>query len=203
MLYLLFGSSCSGKTTVLAELPGRVEHLAVHDFDEISVPSNATIGWRHRANESWVRRALEYEHAGTDMLLAGQTPYGEILAAPSAPKLQAIAACLLDCDDETRVARIEARGPQWLSRVGGTLHDSLAWAAWMRRHAEDPSWRQDVIRRPETEGELEWSRWTDWERGDPRWRVAVVHTSVQPVAAVVDDVVAWIEAERVFARDGA
>jgi hypothetical protein len=203
VLFLLFGSSCAGKTSVLAELRGRVEGLAVHDFDEIGVPTGATVGWRHRANEEWVRRALAYEAAASDMLLAGQTPYGEILAAPSAAKLEAIAACLLDCDDETRLARMEARGEEWLARTGGTFHDYIAWAAWMRRHAEDPSWRQDVIRVPETERLLEWSRWSDWKRGDPRWRVAVVDTSARTVAAVVDDVAAWIAAERMRRRGDA
>ena len=201
MLFLLFGSSCSGKTTALAELRRRaLPCLAVHDFDEIGVPPGATTGWRHRANEQWVRRALAYEAEGIDTLLAGQTPYGELLAAPSASKLDALAACLLDCGDEERVARMEARGSEWLARSGGTVDDFLAWAAWMRCHAEDPSWQQDVIRRPETEAELEWSRLADRRRGDPQWRVAVVDTSARSVAEVADDLAAWIEAERSAAR---
>ena len=113
MLFLLFGSSAAGKTFALAALHGRVPGLAVHDFDEIGVPAGADAAWRHRAIEQWVRRALDYQAEGTDVLLAGQTPFGELLAAPSASRLDAISACLLDCDEDTRVARLLARGPEW------------------------------------------------------------------------------------------
>jgi hypothetical protein len=63
-----------------------------------------------------VRWGLVYQAEGTDLLLAGQTPLGELLAAPSAPRLEAISACLIDCDDETRVARLQSRGPEWFAR---------------------------------------------------------------------------------------
>ena len=77
------------------------------------MPVGADTEWRHGANEKWVCRAVDYQAAGIDLLLAGQTPLGELLATPSAPQLEAISACLLDCDDETRVERLKARGPEW------------------------------------------------------------------------------------------
>ena len=146
MFFLLFGSSAAGKTFALNELRGRVANLAIHDFDEIGVPSGADIAWRHRADERWVRRALDYQAEGIDLLLAGQTPFGEVLAAPSASRLEAISACLIDCDDATRVARLRARGPRWFARTGGELQNYLNWAEWMREHAADPSSRTEVIR---------------------------------------------------------
>jgi hypothetical protein len=141
VLFLLFGSSASGKTAALNGVRERVPNLAAHDFDEIVVPRDADLAWRHRANETWLRRALDLQADGHDLLLAGQVPLGEVLAAPSATELDAISACLLDCDDETRVARIRARGPGWLDRVPGELQDHLNWAEWMRHHARNPKWR--------------------------------------------------------------
>jgi hypothetical protein len=141
MFFLLFGSSAAGKTVALRALSGRVENLEIHDFDEIGIPTDADTAWRQRANEEWVRRALDYQADGTDILLGGQTPFGELLAAPSAVKLEAISACLLDCSDKTRTARLQARGNAWLDRTGGTLVDYLNWAEWMRQHASDPQWR--------------------------------------------------------------
>ena len=111
---------------------------AIHDFDEIGIPSGATKRFRDEANERWVRRALEYQHAGVDVLLAGQTPYGELVATHSASRLDAIAGCLLDCGDEIRTARLRERGPDWWSRSSGCLSDYLGWAEWMRRHAAAP-----------------------------------------------------------------
>jgi hypothetical protein len=203
VLFLLFGSSAAGKTSALDALRGRVASLAVHDFDEIGVPSNADTAWRHRADEQWIGRALDYQAEGVDLLLSGQTPFGELLAAPSAERLKAISACLLDCDDETRAARLRARGPEWFARVAGDLQDHLSWAAWMRRHAADPSWRTDVIRDAVTADEMHWSRWSSWRAGDPRWRVRVIDTSTRSVEEVAGELAAWIDEERALFRSGA
>jgi hypothetical protein len=199
VLFLVFGSSGAGKTAVLHELRGRVDRVELHDFDEVGVPRCADIAWRHRANERWVQRALRLQAHGTDLLLAGQTPLGELLAAPSAPALDGVAACLLDCDDETRLARLKARGPEWLERTGAELSSYFGWAAWMRGHAADPAHQPEVIRHPASDAETAWSRWSNWRAGDPRWRVRVVDTSAMSVGAVADDLAAWIAADR--ARD--
>src|SRR5207248_2943374 len=67
VLFLLFGSSAAGKTSALNELRDRMPGLAVHDHDEIGVPPAADTAWRQQAN-------------------------GELLATPSAMRLDAISA---------------------------------------------------------------------------------------------------------------
>ncbi len=195
VLFLLFGSSGSGKTAALDELRGRAPGLAIHDFDEVGVPSGADTAWRHRSNEIWVRRALEYEARATDLVLAAQTPLGELLATPSATRLEAISACLLDCDDATRLARLESQADR-RPLSARERQDYLNWAGWMRRHAADPTWRQDVIRHDATEDEMRWERWSDWPLGDPRWRVRVLDTSHVSKAEVAAELRAWISEER-------
>ena len=202
VFFLLFGSSAAGKTFVLGALRERMPELAIHDFDEIGVPPGADTAWRQRANEEWVQRALDYQAEGIDLLLAGPTPFGELLATPSASRLKAISACLIDCDDDTRVARLQERGAEWFARSAGDLQDYLNWAAWMREHAADPSWRPDVIRRGDAESEMRWERWSHWRAGDPRWRVRVIDTSHLTVSRVAAELEAWIEAERLLARLG-
>jgi hypothetical protein len=162
MLFLLFGSSVAGKTAALNALRGRVDRLAIHDFDEIGVPPRADTAWRHRANEQWLRRALEYQADGIDVLLAGQTPLGELLALPAALDLEAVSACLLDCDDDTRSERLRARGADWFASTGGTLEDYLAWAAWMREHAASPV--IDTASSPVEEVAEKLVAWIDEER---------------------------------------
>ena len=196
MLFLLFGATAAGKTFVLKPLQDRVPDLAIHDFDEIGVPAGADTIWRQRANEQWVRRALDYQTKGTDLLLAGQTPFGELLATPSASLLEAISACLIDCDDDTRLARLRARGTEWSAH----LQEHLDWAEWMRRHASDPTWRPDVIRNEATEDEMRWPRWSDWTPGDPRWRVRVIDTARQPVDQLASELAEWIGQERALVR---
>jgi hypothetical protein len=203
VLFLVFGSSAAGKTFALDELRGRIADLAVHDFDEIGVPPGADTAWRHRADEEWIGRALDYQRQGTDLLLAGQTPLGEMLAAPSATRLDAISACLIDCNDDTRVARLRARSPEWLASTGGELQDCLNWAAWMRGHVADPAWRTDVIQHESTLEEMRWSRWSGWSAGDPRWRVRVIDSSSLPVAEVARQLADWIDEQRELLRTGA
>ena len=169
-------------------------------------PPGADTAWRHQANERWIQRALEYQADGTDLLLAGQTPFGELLAAPSAPLLDGIAGCLVDCDDNTRAARLEERGSAWFARSAGHLQAELPWAdwvqrhlkwaEWMRRHAVDPTWQPDVIRHGDTDPQLDWSRWSDWKAGDSRWRVRVIDTSDMSPEQVAESLLEWIADER-------
>jgi hypothetical protein len=194
VLFLLFGSSASGKTVALTELRRRhVPRLAVHDFDEIGVPAEADRAWRQGANEPWIRRALEYQAERTDVLLAGQTPFGELLATPSAPFLEGISACLLDCDDETRVERLGTRGE-------GDVDAYLSWAAWLRRHAEDPRWMPEVIIGNDRVPEMRWERWSEWQAGEPRWQLRVVDTSSLSIEEVASELVDWIAEERARGR---
>ena len=179
MPFLLFGSSGSGKTTLLDAIRGRVERLALHDFDEIGVPSDATTAWRHEANERWLRRALGYQAEGIDMLLAGQTPVAEVLAAPSAPLVDGLAACLLDCDDAARTERLAQRPQVW-----GSVDEMLRWAAWLRRHAADVTYRLDVVG-------LTPDRLARWDGA-----VHVLDTTDAPVERSAADLLAWIAAER-------
>jgi hypothetical protein len=202
VLFLLFGSSGAGKSAALAALRRRCQpDLALHDFDEIGVPPGADTAWRQRANEAWIARALEYESGGRDLLLAAQTPFGELLACPSAPHLSAISACLLDCDDETRLARLRARGSHWLSAFDASLDDYVQWAAWMRGHAADPGWRLDVIRHPSTQAEMRWERLDSLPEGG--WRVHRIDTSDLGVEAVAGALEDWISAERALVGTGA
>jgi hypothetical protein len=67
------------------------------------------------------------------LLLAGDpVAPGEVLAAPSATSVD-IAVCLLDVAEDTQRERLRSRGdPEEL------LPHHVAFAAWMRRHAENP-----------------------------------------------------------------
>jgi hypothetical protein len=192
MLLLVVGASGSGKTAVLEQLRAQPRPgLAVHDFDEIGVPDGAMPSWRQRANEAWLQRLLTSDQ-GPDVVLAGHTPLGELLATPSAVDLDAIACCLLDCRKVTRVDRLARRRP-W---TAGETAWHLAWAAWLREHAHDPQWRQEVIRHAYAPREMRWERWVHWHRGDPRWQCEIVDTSELTVSEAAAAVGRWVERQR-------
>jgi hypothetical protein len=53
VLFLVFGSSASGKTSALEELRRRPpERLAIYDFDEVGIPPRATKRFRHEAKRT-------------------------------------------------------------------------------------------------------------------------------------------------------
>lgn len=193
MLLVLTGSSCSGKTTLAHELGERTRDLVVHDHDEVGVPENADTQWRNRTTELWVRRALEYQDRGLDLLLTGQSPLGEILASPSAPLLDGIAVCLVDVADDERRRRLARRDcDRWSPEAVDAF---IGWSAWHRGHARDPRYRPEVI----IDGswpEMVWRRWSAWTKDDPRWSTYLLDTTGEPVERSVDALERWITANR-------
>lgn len=170
-----------------------MDNLVVHDFDEIGVPSSADVNWRQRSVEDWVRQALRYQAQGVDVLLTGQSPLGEILASPSAPQLNGIAACLLDVDDRERCQRLERRDPgAWDRKAKQAL---TGWARWHRDHARDPQSRPEVITDSGWD-RMRWDRWATWTSADPRWHVTVIDTSGHSVARSAEALRGWVRAAR-------
>jgi hypothetical protein len=200
MLLKLTGSSGAGKTTLSFAVADRLPGTAVHEFDEVGVP-DAPIppDWRNRMTEHWVRRALEYQAQGIDLPLSGNSPLGEVLAAPSAPLLDGIAVCVIDVADRDRRERLAARD-------GGRRNDQAldafcGWAAWHRKHARDPRYRPDAI----VGGgwpEMVWDRWTDWESDDPRWQSPVIDTTGRTLADSAALVEQWAVEQRAAHREG-
>ncbi|WP_229882173.1 hypothetical protein [Streptomyces alanosinicus] len=157
------------------------------------MPEDANRQWRHRMTEMWVRRALDYQDRGIDLLLSGQSPLGELLAAPSALRLDGIAVCLVDVTDPVRRARLVERDPgRWDIQA---IDAYLGWAAWRRKHALDPSHRPDVIIEDGWPG-MAWQRWTGWHSGDPRWCTQLLDTTDHSVTESVDQVEQWITEQR-------
>ncbi|WP_218682030.1 hypothetical protein, partial [Microbacterium sp. BF1] len=93
-LLSLTGAGGTGKSTALVAL-ARLEWgrpLDCIEFDSIGVPEGADTEWRHGAIEHWVRVAVDAQREGRDVLLCGQVPPGELLAAPSADLLDGLKA---------------------------------------------------------------------------------------------------------------
>ncbi|MER6447160.1 hypothetical protein [Streptomyces venezuelae] len=199
MLFTLTGSSCSGKTTLACSVGARLRNAVVHDGDELGVPEGADRRWRNRMTEMWVRRALEYQDRGLDLLLTGQSPLGEVLAAPSAPLLDGIAVCLVDVSDEIRRRRLVHRDPgRW---APSAVDAFVGWGDWHRGHARDPRYRPDVII-DDSWREMAWHQWTGWTAGDRRWSTHVIDTTDQSVADSADQVEQWVAERRETLRSG-
>lgn len=188
MLLSLTGASGAGKSTLLARL-AQVEWgmpVVCVEFDSVGVPAGADTAWRHAAVEQWVRRALDEQDAGRHLLLCGQVPMGELLAAPSADRLDGIAVCVLHCAPESRAARLREHGEPEESLI-----HHIRFAEWFLRHSQDPLHDPDVIR-IDSGAPMRWDRWQDWDRDDPRWTAQIVDTDVLTVDEAAGRVEAWV-----------
>lgn len=182
MLLYVAGASCSGKTTIAQLVAQTLHHIEIHDFDELGVPEGADVRWRQEANERWLQRAAGSQRP---VLLMGQSPFGEILAAPSATRLAGIACCLIDCDDWVRVQRLRERG------TPPATQEQLSWAAWHRVHARDPRWHPEVMEaglRP-----YGWDRWSRWLPGDRRWQFEIFNTTAASPPVLAELLSRWAD----------
>lgn len=163
------------------ELSPAVECVELMDLSER--PPAVTRVWRQQGAEAAVRRAVELQARGRHLLLAGDpVPAVEVLAAPSATALDAVAVCLLDATPEAQAARLASRGdPPEL------LPHHQAFAEWMRRQATDPLHMIHVV----SEAGWEQMRWQRLERLAPAWATDTIDTTHLAARQVADRARDW------------
>jgi hypothetical protein len=183
VLLLISGASGAGKTSVREAIAGElvpdVEAIELRHLE--TVPAVPDIAWRQRMAERAVARSRVLDAQRRHLLLAGDpVAPGEVLAAPSATSVD-IAVCLLDVAEDTQRERLRSRGdPEEL------LPHHVAFAAWMRRHAEDPAHMPHVLTTGGWDG-MRWSRLATLP-----WQVTVIDGSAMSVAEAGSAALQWV-----------
>ena len=127
------------RAVIAPELSPEVECVELLHLTPL--PTAMTRVRRQQTAEVAVRRAVELQSSGRHLLLAGDPiPAAEVVAAPSAPRLDAIAVCLLDATPEAQAERLATRGDP-----AELLVHHQAFAEWMRRQASDPLYMTHVV----------------------------------------------------------
>src|SRR6185503_1868272 len=189
MLFFITGANGVGKTACLPALARLLPGFAVQDFADLGVPENPDARWRQETTERWLRTYIErHQPQGRHVVVSGEAIFGEILCSPSIERVDAFHACLLDCDDVTRVDRLRTRGTY------GPNMQILCWAAFLRVHAVDPSWCPEVIQTSEP-SIMRWERWTKRQRGDAVWRQEVIDTSRLTLEELAAEIEKWIRSK--------
>jgi hypothetical protein len=183
VLLLISGASGAGKTSVREAIAGElvpdVEAIELRHLE--TVPAVPDIAWRQRMAERAVARSRVLDAQRRHLLLAGDSVApGEVLAAPSATSVD-IAVCLLDVAEDTQRERLRSRGdPEEL------LPHHVAFAAWMRRHAEDPAHMPHVLTTGGWDG-MRWSRLATLP-----WQITVIDGSAMSVAEAGSAALQWV-----------
>jgi hypothetical protein len=186
MLFFITGANVVGKTACLPALARQLPDFAVHDFADLGVPENPDARWRQETTELWLRTYIDkHQPQGRHAVVSGEAIFGEILCSPSIDQVDAFHACLLDCDDVTRVDRLRTRGTY------GPNMQILCWAAFLRVHAVDPGWCPEVIQASEP-SIMRWERWTKRQRGDAVWQQEVIDTSRLTLEKLAVEIAKWI-----------
>lgn len=195
MLFLIMGASGSGKSSALPGLKKGCPDIDWRDFDD--APTLATnTAERQQVTEGWLEIAIANQANGIGTGIVGTIVLGEVLACPSASGIGGVHALLLDCADVQRIDRIRARDG---ASASSASQDMLSWAAWLRMHASDPGWRQDVIQSHGAPG-MQWETWSSWKRGDPRWKVDVLDNTSLSIEETTSTLSAWVN-DRLLHQD--
>ena len=185
MLLLITGASGAGKSMVRAIVAPRLSPgVECVELSSLAPrPVAMTRVWRQQTAEAAVRRAVELQASERHLLLSGDpVPAVEVVAAPSAPELDAIAVCLLDVSAEAQAERLAARGDH-----PALLPHHQAFAEWMRRQATDPLHMTHVV----SDDGWEEMRWERLPHLAPGWSMHTIDTTRMPKRRVADAVLDW------------
>ena len=188
MFFLVTGASGAGKSTVRRALAPRLgQAFDAVELATLRITPQWSLGWRHRAVEQVVQRALLADRDRRHFLLCGDpVPPGEVIAAPSGDRLGTLHVCLLDVAPEAQRERLIARGD-----APELMPHHVAFAEWMRHHVVDTQHRPDVIMGDGWD-QMRWDRWLS--RGaEPPWTTHIVDTTGLPPADVAGRVFDWIQ----------
>ncbi|MCB9493293.1 MAG: AAA family ATPase [Epsilonproteobacteria bacterium] len=182
-IYFISGASGSGKTTIIPVLKRSLgDNWLVHDFDDIGVPQNADKKWRQESTEKWLQKLLPTEK---NTCLLGQIVLGEILACPSAKKLDIINFCLLDVSDVERIKRLQKRNTY------GADQNMLNWSSWLRMHSQYPQWEQHVIKQNSWE-KLDFDHWDKLSNWKSKANIALLDTTDFNIEQTTNKITAWL-----------
>jgi GTPase SAR1 family protein len=184
-IFFIGGASGSGKTAVIPALKEELSsNFLIYDFDDIGIPENANTSWRQEATEKWLQKIISDQK---DVCLLGQMVLGEIMACPTAAKLEKINYCLLDVYDFERIQRIESRGSK-----GEATQGMLNWASWLRMHTKDLQWTQSVIKESSWQN-MNFSVWDGMHQWPAKVNTYILDTTKQTILQTAQLLSKWIK----------
>ena len=141
-IFVVTGASGAGKTTLVKALEARgLPGVSCYYFDLVGVPSfdemiaqfgSTTAAWQAAMAQSWIERLKENPDDARIAVLDGQVRISMMRDLFATLQVSAGRIVLIDCDHDTREARLRTvrQQPELANR------DMLAWAAYLRGQAD-------------------------------------------------------------------
>jgi hypothetical protein len=127
-LFIITGASGSGKTVVLAPLARRLQGRCVTFDADLLMDAAGPLG-----DSRWLAIAHSVAQSGMPTVLLGPFIPGHLQELPARRWISDIHFIALDCPDELRRTRIDAR-PPWRSR---DIEEQVEFGQWIRRNIAD------------------------------------------------------------------
>jgi len=106
LLYFITGAEGVGKSSIIEILKKRFPDMDVHDFDEIGVPDNPDLQWRHDTTLHWIKVAIENQKKSISIIIAGLSFPDEVSMYKEYKEMDKILFCLLDVHETERKKRL-------------------------------------------------------------------------------------------------
>ena len=137
-LFVVTGASCSGKTAIFAPLTRLLAGRCVtFDVDWLIDPARGLSGGQpipwSAFRDAWLSVAHGVAQAGLPTVLLGPLTPEHLADLPARRWIGDVHFLLLDCPDDVRRERIEAR-PAWRSR---DIEEQVAFGRWLRQNLTD------------------------------------------------------------------
>ncbi|GAB4055364.1 P-loop nucleotide/nucleoside kinase family protein [Catellatospora paridis] len=129
-LYVVTGASGSGKSAIFAPLAAALPECVVFDVDWLIDPmkTDGSVAW-DAFRDAWLSVAHGIAQGRRSTVLLGPLMPEQLADLPSRRWIGPVHFAVLDCTDEQRRARLQAR-PSWREHAIG---EHLAFAAHLRR----------------------------------------------------------------------
>jgi len=109
-LFFITGAEGVGKSSIIEILKDKFGDMDVHDFDDVGVPDNPDLQWRHDTTLHWIKVAIENQKKGVSTIVAGLSFPNEVLMFEEYKEMDEILFCLLNVHESEREKRLCARG---------------------------------------------------------------------------------------------
>lgn len=108
-IFFITGACGTGKSSIINFLKKSLNNFEIYDFDEVGVPDNPPLAWRHNTTKHWLKVGKDNLEKNKSTIVCGLTIPQEIEKFMLNDLEEKIYIMLLDVSNEEREKRLKLR----------------------------------------------------------------------------------------------